>query len=40
MDNNKIKRINIKNHIHYYINDLINTCDLNFKNIVIEKNVR
>lgn len=40
MDNNKIKRINIKNQIHYYINDLINTCDLNFKNIVIEKNVR
>ena len=40
MDNNKIKTISIKNHTHYYINDLINTSDLNFRNIVIEKNIR
>ena len=40
INNHKIKLINIKNHIHYYINNVINTSDLNFGKILWYKNIK
>ena len=34
---NELKQIDIKNHACYYFDDIINTTDINYSNILLEK---
>ena len=38
MNNNKLKKIDIKNHIYYYFDEIINIKDCNLDILLDEKN--
>ena len=37
MVNNELKKVNIKNHMFYYFNDIIETEDFDFVDILLDK---
>ena len=37
LQKNELKEINIKNHVCYYFDDVVNGTDINFSNILLDK---